>query len=131
MAGSIDALSPVAPPPTAVQPSKPPTAPSDSPDLRETEAGVQAAQKAAAANQQAQSDAPEKAVEEALNDRLAKLLRSNVRMQVEIDKSTGDFVYKSIDKKTGEVDRQWPAESMLRMLAFFKELDGLLYDKKA
>jgi uncharacterized FlaG/YvyC family protein len=126
----IDALSAVPAPQTATQPPKAPTAPDNGPDLRDTELAVQMAQKAAAQDAQTNPHSAQE-LEDALNERLAKLLRSNVRVRVEIDKGTGDFVYKSIDKKTGEVDRQWPADSMLRMLAFFKELDGLLYDKKA
>jgi flagellar protein FlaG len=131
MVGTVDPLSSV-PAPTLPESGKDPTAPSDTPDLRDTQAAVQVAAKSAQADGQSQSkDGTEKDLENAINERVAKLLRSNIRMSVELDEGTGDFVYKSIDKKTGEVDRQWPAESILRMLAFFRELDGLIYDKKA
>ena len=72
-----------------------------------------------------------KALEEALNERIARLLSTNIRLQIDKDRDTGHFVYKSIDTKTGELHRQFPAADILRMLAFFKELDGLLYNAEA
>ena len=140
MVGTIDSLGGITQAPIVAPAPKDPTAPTDTPDLRDTQAAIQGAQQSAAAQADRAAKDPanislaqgaEKELENAINERLAKVLRSNVRLSVEIDKGTGDFVYKSIDKKTGAVDRQYPAESILRMLAFFKELDGLIYDKKA
>ena len=72
-----------------------------------------------------------KALEVALNARLEKLLSTNIRLQIDKDRDTGHFIYKSIDTKTGMLHRQFPSEEILRMLAFFRELDGLLYDSEA
>ncbi len=72
-----------------------------------------------------------RALEAALNARLEKLLSTNLRLQIDRDRETGHFIYKSIDIKTGELHRQFPAEDILRMLKFFRELDGLLFDAEA
>jgi len=125
MTTSIDGLGSQLAPVSPV-PVKAPSAPAQEPDLRDTQQGVTTAQESdGTANTETHKD-----LEAAINDRLARLLRSNIRMSIDVDKGSGRFVYKSIDKQTGDVDRQWPAETILRMLAFFRELDGLLYDKK-
>ncbi len=72
-----------------------------------------------------------KALEDALNAKLERLLSGNIRLEIEKDSQTGRFIYKSIDAKTGELKRQFPAEEILRLLQFFHELDGLLYDARA
>ena len=72
-----------------------------------------------------------KELEQALNERISRYLSTNVRLQIDKDRDTGHFVYKSIDSQTGELHKQFPAEDILRMLAFFRELDGLLYDQEA
>ena len=72
-----------------------------------------------------------KALEDALNERIARMLSTNIRLQIDKDRDTGHFVYKAINIDTGELHRQFPAEDILRMLAFFKELDGILYDVEA
>ena len=38
-----------------------------------------------------------------------------LRLVIEEDPGSGDFVYKTIDRVTGEVVRQFPREEMLRM----------------
>ncbi len=72
-----------------------------------------------------------KAIEAELNRRIERLFSPNLKLRIEADKGTDNFVYKSIDRKTGEVAKQWPAEEILRMMAFFNELDGVLIDKRA
>lgn len=72
-----------------------------------------------------------KQLEQALNERISQFLSTNTRLQIDRDHDTGRFVYKAIDSQTGELKTQFPAEEVLRMLAFFKELDGLLYDEQA
>jgi flagellar protein FlaG len=133
MVAPIDGIS-AAPLPVAPAPAPAPTAPLAAPDLRDTQAGVTAAQAAGEVAQLKDAKARaggEKELEDAINERVARLLGSNIRLRIELDKGSGDFVYKSVNKDTGEVERQWPAETVLRMLAFFRELDGLLFDQKA
>lgn len=72
-----------------------------------------------------------KALEAALNDRLARMLSSDLRLRIEHDESTGKFVYLSVNARTGEVDKQWPSDAVLRLMAFFRELEGLFVDAKA
>ena len=122
-ATTIDGLT-TQPAPASSGPAKAPSAPAQTPDLRATEGAVTAADSSAGANAELHKE-----LEAAINDRLARLLRSNIRMSIDRDQDSGRFVYKSVNKVTGELDRQWPAETVLRMLAFFRELDGLLYDK--
>ncbi len=57
------------------------------------------------------------------------MLSTNLRLRIEQDAGSGNYVYKGIDKETGEVKKQWPAEEILRMHAFFRALDGLRVDK--
>lgn len=72
-----------------------------------------------------------KAIEAELNRRIERLFSPNLKLRIEADKGTNYFVYKSIDRETGEIAKQWPAEEILRMMAFFNELDGVLIDKRA
>ena len=64
-----------------------------------------------------------------LEVQINRLLSTNLRLRIEQDAGSGNYVYKGIDKETGEVKNQWPAEQILRLHAFFRELDGLLVDK--
>lgn len=79
----------------------------------------------------ARSEDAAKAFEQALNDRLERLFQSNLRLRIDTDQGTGAFVYQSIDRRTGEVQKQWPPETILQLMAFLRELDGLLVDAKA
>jgi flagellar protein FlaG len=40
-----------------------------------------------------------------------------VRLVIEEDRSSGSFVYKTLDRVTGEVLAQYPREELLRMLS--------------
>lgn len=75
-----------------------------------------------------------------LNDRLQKAADEiqkyipdplpNTQLQIIQDKDTNLYVYKSIDRDTGETVRQFPAEQILKFLAFFREAKGLVVDSK-
>ena len=41
---------------------------------------------------------------------------ANARLVIEQDKTSGQYVYKSIDRATGEILRQFPREEVLKML---------------
>lgn len=58
-----------------------------------------------------------------------QLLGNNERLAIEKDQETGKFVYKTIDRETGEVIRQWPREKMLEAIGHFRTAEGLLIDK--
>jgi flagellar protein FlaG len=70
------------------------------------------------------------ALQGAVEKLIKKSLPSNSRLQIEQDKNTGTFIYRSINPETGEVIQQWPSEKLLEMRDFLKELDGVLLDKQ-
>ncbi|SRR5258706_1547617 len=77
--------------------------------------------------------APEQRVE-VLQEAVAKLIKkslpTNSKLQIEQDKTSGTFVYRSIDPDTGEIIRQWPPEKLLELRDYLKEMEGVLVDKK-
>lgn len=55
------------------------------------------------------------------------------RLRINLDKASGRFVYQGVDTKTGEVLTQFPAEEVLKQLAFVRKragADGIVVDKK-
>jgi uncharacterized FlaG/YvyC family protein len=62
---------------------------------------------------------------------IKKSLPSNSKLQIEQDKSTGTFIYRSVDPDTGEIIQQWPPEKLLELRDFLKEMEGVLVDKQA
>ncbi|MEM9749884.1 MAG: flagellar protein FlaG [Pseudomonadota bacterium] len=47
---------------------------------------------------------------------LRRVLGEESRLSIESDDTSGGFVYRSIDRETGEILRQWPPEKFLRFL---------------
>jgi flagellar protein FlaG len=63
-------------------------------------------------------------------DRLVRSsLPSDAKLQIDQDEDSGVFIYKSINRDTGEVIAQWPPESLLELRKALRELDGMLVDK--
>ncbi len=58
-------------------------------------------------------------------------MASDVRLEISQNKSINSFVYKLIDKKSGEVVRQWPTEQMVKMREYIAEQQIQLVDEKA
>jgi flagellar protein FlaG len=56
---------------------------------------------------------------------------SALRLSIERDDVTGDFVYRFLDARSGELVRQYPSEEMLELLRFLGEQPGLVVDQKA
>jgi flagellar protein FlaG len=56
---------------------------------------------------------------------------ADVRLEISKLKDIGGFVYKLIDKKSGDVVRQWPTEQMIEMRQYFAEQQIQLVDEKA
>jgi len=75
---------------------------------------------------------PEQRVE-VLQEAVAKLIKKslppNSKLQIEQDKSSGTFIYRSIDPDTGEVISQWPSEKLLELRDFLTHMEGVLVDK--
>ncbi len=57
--------------------------------------------------------------------------RANTHLVIEKDESTGSFVYKSVDRETGEIIKQYPREEVLRAIAIASDAEGLIIDTKA
>jgi flagellar protein FlaG len=75
---------------------------------------------------------PEQRVE-VLQEAVAKLIKKsmppNSKLQIEQDKTSGTFIYRSIDPDTGEVLSQWPSEKMLELRDYLTQMEGVLVDK--
>ena len=90
-----------------------------------TSAGLSAGDEAGA-NQD-----PLKRAEEVLNQALEGSKPPNSRLTIEIDEPSGQFVYKAINNDSGETIRQYPQEEVLRLLARFREIEGLSINRSA
>jgi len=56
---------------------------------------------------------------------------SDVRLEITKLKYINGFVYKLIDKKSGDVIRQWPTQQMVEMRQYLAEQQIQLVDEKA
>ena len=61
---------------------------------------------------------------------IKKSLPGNSKLQIERDKTTGTFIYRSIDADTGQVIKQWPSEQLLALREYLTQMEGMLVDKK-
>lgn len=96
--------------------------------------GVARAEKGEATNQDRASAAPTGGTGDQL-EQLAAFLESIIpdiapttRLRIDHDDEAGRFVYLNVDKKSGEVVKQFPPEDLLKFIAQFRETAGLLID---
>ena len=77
---------------------------------------------------------PDQRIEE-LQSAMEKLIRksmpSNSKLQIDQDKETGTFIYRSVNPDTGEVIKQWPPEQVIKLREYLREMEGMLVDTKA
>lgn len=52
----------------------------------------------------------------------------NASLEIDVHDETGGFVYKAVDRETGEVIKQFPAEEVLKRLERMSRLKGLAVD---
>ena len=75
---------------------------------------------------------PEQRVE-VLQEAVAKLIKksmpANSKLQIEQDKTSGTFIYRTVDPDTGEIIRQWPPEKLLELRDYLTQMEGVLVDK--
>ncbi len=64
---------------------------------------------------------PVEKLEKALNNVAKEFIGEQARLTIDVDNGTGRTVFKSIDRKTGDVLFQYPSEEFLRQLASFFE----------
>lgn len=57
--------------------------------------------------------------------------QDNTHLVIEKDNVTGGFVYKSIDRETGAIIKQYPREEVLKAIAIASAAEGLIVDTKA
>ncbi len=62
---------------------------------------------------------------------LASDSAANAHLVIEIDEVSGGFIYKSVNRETGEVIKQYPREEVLRAIANARAAEGLVIDTKA
>jgi len=55
----------------------------------------------------------------------------NTQLMIDHDKKADLYVYKAVDRDSGEVVRQYPADDILRFIAFYREREGLVVDSRA
>ena len=60
----------------------------------------------------------------------AKGQNTDLRLVIEEDKATGAFVYKTLDRRTGEVVQQLPRESVLKAMTSQDYHPGLVVDTR-
>lgn len=84
-----------------------------------------------ARNDQARASAPNVnpigKAEELLNRLLSSELGQS-RLRINRHDAAGRYVYESIDKRSGEVVKQFPTEEILEVLAYYREAQGLVVD---
>lgn len=68
---------------------------------------------------------------EAILNKALTLKSANTKLSIDVDDESGLFVYKSVDKKSGEVVSQFPAEEVLALIAYYREAEGLVVDETA
>ncbi|MEO0411750.1 MAG: flagellar protein FlaG [Pseudomonadota bacterium] len=68
----------------------------------------------------------EKALSEAFGEGFV-----NLRIEVEKHEASGRFVYKAVNKDSGQVERQFPSEDMLKIMSSIEGRDGKILDDTA
>lgn len=53
------------------------------------------------------------------------------KLLIDRDEEAGRFIYRMLDPDTGETMRQWPPEQYLDLVAYLREQQGGLIDKRA
>jgi len=91
----------------------------DRPDEKSLDAVTAAKKASTALTLETVAEAIERYIPEAL---------PNTRLSIVHDEDTGLFVYKAVDRDSGEVVRQYPADEILRFIAFYREREGVVVD---
>ena len=54
----------------------------------------------------------------------------DLRLSISFEKSIGRFVYRGVDRQTGEVVREYPPEEVIERIAHLREIAGIAVDRK-
>lgn len=80
----------------------------------------------------AKAEAEEKKrLEEISEEAQAKLLNENISLRFKRDEETGEDLFQFVDKGSGDIVRQIPAEDALEFLKKFETVSGLLFSEQA
>ena len=104
-----------------------PVAPSNAPDLSEGASGVSGQTSQAAAPQPVKEPAkpqPAQPVDDGPQP-------GDLRLVIEQDEGTGDYVYKTVDRRTGETLNQYPREQILKLREEVNYASGDVFDGQA
>ena len=66
---------------------------------------------------------------EAILNKALSLKSAETKLSIDVDDGAGQFVYKSIDKNSGEVISQFPAKEVLALIAYYRETEGIVVDE--
>lgn len=64
----------------------------------------------------------------AIEDALGQDFPANASLQIDVSEETGGFVYKAVDRESGEVIKQFPPEEVLERLERKHKAQGLALD---
>lgn len=68
---------------------------------------------------------------EAILNKALSLKSANTKLSIDVDDESGLFVYKGVDKSSGEVVSQFPAEEVLALISYYRETEGIVVDEEA
>ncbi|MDA1098934.1 MAG: flagellar protein FlaG [Proteobacteria bacterium] len=54
----------------------------------------------------------------------------DLRLSISFEKSIGRFVYRGVDRETGEVVREYPQEEVVKRIAHLREIAGITIDRR-
>jgi uncharacterized FlaG/YvyC family protein len=77
------------------------------------------------------NDEPLEKVAEVVQTFIPESFNKNTKLSINRDDVTGVFVYRSIDRTSGEVIRQFPPEDILNYIVSVRKAEGLVVDGKA
>ncbi len=100
----------------------------------ETAASETVAKVASAENNAPEQQKPEGVLNSKLNE-LQQLTEQafaadDLRLSISFEKSIGRFVYRGVDRETGEVVREYPSEEVIERIAHLREIAGIAIDQR-
>ena len=84
----------------------------------------------AAPGQNAQAAKSEQATQESNGRPLEFDVGEELKLRVRFDEAAGRFVYMGVNAESGEVERQYPAEEALQMIARMHDMVGQRFDQE-
>lgn len=98
-----------------------------------------AAVETAAKPASAERNTPEKQkLEDVSSSKLSELqqraeqafVADDLRLSISFEKSIGRFVYRGVDRQTGEIVREYPQEEVVKRIAHLREIAGITIDRR-